>query len=394
MAVLDDIKVVDMSHAVAGPYCGMILADFGAQVTKVEHPRGDHFRPLLGGAYHAAINRNKRDIALNLKDPQAVAVVKKLIANADLMIESFTPGTMDRLGLGYEAVKQINPSIIYCSISGFGQTGPYQRLPGYDVVAQAMCGIMQCTGHPGAPPIRIGASWIDMGSGMFAALGAMAALMERQRTGQGKHVDISLMDTALSWMSPLITGYEITGELPPKAGSALPAFSPYQVFAAENGYVFIGASNDSFWKAMCEALGLESLLEDDRFANNDLRVANRDELNEIIEKALAKMDRHEVVEKLRQAGMPCAPVLDVSQVLEDRHVKERGILQKWEHPRLGPLTQVKMPIAQEGSFPVISSPSPAVGQHTNEVLDELGYNTQEIERLLATGAAVDYPGKD
>ncbi|MBU1276298.1 MAG: CoA transferase [Proteobacteria bacterium] len=391
MSVLSRVKVLDMSHALAGPFCGMLLADFGAQVIKVEHPHGDHFRPLLGGAYHAAVNRNKRDISLDLKQPQAVEVVEKLIADSDVLIESFTPGAMERLGLGYEAARQINPRIIYCSISGFGQTGPYRNLPGYDVVAQAMCGIMMCTGQPDSPPVRVGASWIDMGAGMYTMIGVMAALMEREQTGQGKQVDVSLMDTALSWMSPLIARYAMSGELPQRAGSALAAFSPYQVFKAKDGYLFIGASTEKFWRALCKILGLEHLQEDPRFADNAARVKNRDELTGLIEHALAAMDRDEVVGKLRRAGMPCGPVLDVGQVLDDPHVRERGVLQNWEHPQMGTLTQVKTPIALQGEMPTIKTPAPGVGQHTREVLAELGYGAERIEQLLATGAAAAAP---
>lgn len=387
MSVLSQVRVLDMSHALAGPFCGGLLADFGAQVIKVEHPHGDHFRPLLGGAYHVAVNRNKRDISLDLKQPQAVEVVKKLIAGSDVLIESFTPGTMDRLGLGYEVAKEINPRLIYCSISGFGQTGPYRQLPGYDVVAQAMCGIMMCTGQPDSPPVRIGASWIDMGAGMYTMIGVMAALMERQQSGQGKQVDVSLMDTALSWMSPLIARYSMSGELPQRAGSALPAFSPYQVFQARDGYLFIGASTERFWQVLCQTIGLESLPQDPRFSDNALRVQNREELTALVEQALADFGRDEVVEKLRRAGMPCGPVLDVGQVLQDRHVRERGILHNWEHPQVGPVTQVKTPIALQGEMPPIKTPAPGVGQHTREVLAELGYGGREIEQLLALGAA-------
>ncbi|MBV1750458.1 MAG: CoA transferase [Desulfarculus sp.] len=393
MAVFDKIKVLDMSHALAGPYCGMLLADFGAQVVKVEHPHGDHFRPLLGGAYHAAVNRNKRDISLDLKKPEAVAVVKKLMARSDVVIESFTPGTMDRLGLGYAAAREANPAVIYCSISGYGQTGPYSSLPGYDVVAQAMCGIMMCTGHPDSPPVRVGASWIDMGAGMFTALAVLRALVERQETGQGRHVDVSLMDTALSWMSPLIVRYSMNGDLPVRAGSALGAFSPYQVFKAQDGYLFIGASTERFWQALCGILGLEELQGDPRFATNQDRVQNRQELVVLIEQALAGRLREEVVEKMRQAGIPGGPVLDVGQVLDDPHVKERGILHSWEHPQFGPVTQVKTPIAVEGQMPELKTPAPAVGQDTRRILSELGYPPEEIERMLASGvAAQTQPG--
>lgn len=387
MGVFEKLKVLDMSHALAGPHCGMLLADFGAQVIKVEHPHGDHFRPLLGGAYHAAVNRNKRDIALDLKRPQAVAVVKQLMAQSDVVIESFTPGTMDRLGLGYDAAREANPAIIYCSISGFGQTGPYRKLPGYDVVAQAMCGIMMCTGNADSQPVRVGASWIDMGAGMYTAMAVLAALLERQESGQGRHVDVSLMDTALSWMSPLIARYAMTGELPGRAGSALAAFSPYQVFQARDGHLFIGASSERSWQSLCGLLDLEDLLEAPRFHSNQERVRNREELTGLIEQVLAGFGRDEMVEKLRQKGIPCGPVLDVGQILEDPHVKERGVLHQWQHPQLGPMIQVKTPIAVDGQMPEIKTPAPEVGQDSRQILAELGYPKQEIEEMLSSGVA-------
>lgn len=387
MGVFEKLKVLDMSHALAGPHCGMLLADFGAQVIKVEHPHGDHFRPLLGGAYHAAVNRNKRDIALDLKRPQAVAVVKQLMAQSDVVIESFTPGTMDRLGLGYDTAREANPAIIYCSISGFGQTGPYRKLPGYDVVAQAMCGIMMCTGNADSQPVRVGASWIDMGAGMYTAMAVLAALLERQESGQGRHVDVSLMDTALSWMSPLIARYAMTGELPGRAGSALAAFSPYQVFQARDGHLFIGASSERSWQSLCGLLDLEDLLEDPRFHSNQERVRNREELTGLIEQVLAGFGRDEMVEKLRQKGIPCGPVLDVGQILEDPHIKERGVLHQWRHPQLGPMIQVKTPIAVDGQMPEIKTPAPEVGQDSRQILAELGYPKQEIEEMLSSGVA-------
>ena len=387
MAGFEQLAVLDMSHALAGPYCGMLLADLGAKVIKVEHPQGDHFRPLLGGAYHAAVNRNKRDIALDLKQPGAKAVVERLITRSDVLIESFTPGTMDRLGLGYEAAAKLNPPLIYVSISGFGQTGPYRELPGYDVVAQAMCGIMMCTGDKEGPPVRVGASWIDMGTGMFAALGVLKSLLDLKESGQGQHLDLSLLDTALSWMSPLIAYHAMSGQLPGREGSALAVFSPYQVFQASDGYVFIGASTQRFWQMLVEVLGLGELLADPRFASNQDRVTNRAALTALIEKALAGRQRDEVVARLREKGVPCGPVLDVGQVTQDPQVLARGVLQDWEHPQLGPLTQVKTPIAVQGSMPQIKTPAPAVGQDTGAILAELGYGDREIQDLLASGAA-------
>jgi crotonobetainyl-CoA:carnitine CoA-transferase CaiB-like acyl-CoA transferase len=385
---LSEIRVLDMTHALAGPFAGMVLADMGAQVVKLEHPQGDHFRPLLGGAYYAALNRNKRGISLDLRQPEGKQAALKLMERADVFLESFTPGTVDELGLGYEAVRVFNPRIIYCSISGFGQTGPYRPLPGYDVVAQAMCGIMMCTGMPGGPPVRIGASWIDAGAGMFTVIGILKALLERSQTGRGKRIDVSLMDTALSWMSPLVAHYTMAGELPQAMGSALASFSPYQVFRCKDGYVFIGASTQKFWKTLCGVLNIEHLLKDPRFATNEERTANRDQLTELIEAALGDMDRDSLVERLREVGMPCGPVLDVGQALSDVHVRSRGVLQEWEHPEYGPVIQVKTPVSEDGVMPEIRSPSPFLGQHTREVLGELGYTAAEIDKLVEKGVAI------
>ena len=386
MSILEKVKVLDLSHALAGPHAGMLLADFGAQVIKVEHPRGDHFRNLLGGAYHAAVNRNKRDLVLDLKNPEAKDVVRKLISRSDVLIESFTPGSMDRLGLGYQDACKLNPQIIYCSISGFGQTGPYRSLPGYDVVAQAMCGIMMCTGHEDSPPVRVGASWIDMGAGMYAAMAVLKALLERREGSQGQHIDVSLMDTALAWMAPLIARYAMNGDLPQRSGSALAVFSPYQVFQAKDGYVFIGASSQKFWQSLCGLLGLEHLQEDARFGSIQDRVEHRDELTELIERALADWSCAALVSALRELGIPCGPVLDVGQAVEDVHVRERGVLHKWEHPQLGNVTQVKTPIAVNGKMPDVKTPAPALGQDTRQILSELGYEDEAIEEMLASGA--------
>jgi crotonobetainyl-CoA:carnitine CoA-transferase CaiB-like acyl-CoA transferase len=386
---LSDTNVLDMTHAVAGPTAGMILADLGAQVVKLEHPHGDHFRPLLGGAYYASFNRNKRGICLDVKNPMGKEAVGRLIRRSDILIESFTPGTMDKLGLGYEDARRLNPRIIYCSISGFGQSGPYSHLPGYDVVAQAMCGIMMCTGMPDGPPVRIGASWIDVGAGMFTVIGIMKALMEREESGIGAHVDVSLMDTALLWMSPLIARHSMSGELPAPIGTALAAFSPYQAFKCRDGYVFIGASTENFWKTLCRLLNLEHLLNDARFETNANRVKNRSALTELIETALGDVRRDDIVEKLREAGMPCGPLLDVGQAVRDPHVSSRGVLHKWAHPEFGSVTQIKTPIAENGAMPEIRSPSPFLGQHSREVLLELGYDPAGIAKFFEQRAAIE-----
>ena len=387
---MQNIKVVDLSHALAGPFCTMLLADMGAEVIKIEHPHGDHFRAAISGGYNAAVNRNKRGICLDLKQDAAKEVVRRLIKRGDVVMESFTPGTIDRLGLGYEVAKEINPGIIFCSISGFGQTGPYRNLPGYDVIAQAMSGIMMCTGQPDGPPVRIGPSLIDIGAGMYTVIGILQALMERERTGQGQRIEVSLLETALSWMAPFIARYSISGELPGRIGSALAAFSPYQVYKAKDKYVFIGASTELSWVALCEILNLEHLIDDPRFSSMENRIDNRSELNELIEKALTELTADEVVTKLRKARVACSPVMTLAESLEDPHIKERGLLTELNHPEYGPIIQTRTPIVRSGKMPEIRSGAPLLGQHTLEVLTMLEYSESEIEDLISPGAAITF----
>ena len=387
---MQDIKVVDLSHALAGPFCTMLLADMGAEVIKIEHPHGDHFRAAISGGYNAAVNRNKRGICLDLKQDAAKEVVRRLIKRGDVVMESFTPGTIDRLGLGYEVAKEINPGIIFCSISGFGQTGPYRDLPGYDVIAQAMSGIMMCTGQPDGPPARIGPSVIDIGAGMYTVIGILQALMERERTGQGQRIEVSLLETALSWMAPFIARYSISGELPGRIGSALDAFSPYQVYKAKDKYVFIGASTELSWGALCEILNLEPLIDDPRFSSMENRIDNRSELNELIEKALTELTADEVVTKLRKARVPCSPVMTLAESLEDPHIKERGLFTELNHPEYGPIIQTRTPIVRSGKMPEIRSGAPLLGQHTLEVLTMLEYSESEIEDLISSGVAITF----
>ena len=392
MSTMKDIRVVDLSHALAGPFCTMLLADMGAEVIKIEHPHGDHFRAAISGGYNAAVNRNKRGICLDLKKDAAKEVVRRLIKRGDVVMESFTPGTIDRLGLGYDVAKEINPKIIFCSISGFGQTGPYRNLPGYDVIAQAMSGIMMCTGQPDGPPARIGPSIIDMGAGMYIVIGILQALMERERTGQGQRIEVSLLDTALSWMAPFIARYSITGELPGRIGSALAAFSPYQVYKAKDKYVFIGASTELSWVALCEVLNLEHLIDNPRFSSMENRIDNRSELNDLIEKALTEFTVDEILTKLRKARVPCSPVMTLAESLEDPHIKQRGLLAELNHPEYGPIIQTRTPIVRSGNMPEIRSGAPLLGQHTLEVLTMLEYSDSETEDLISSGAAI--PVKD
>ena len=383
------VTVLDLSHALSGPFSTMLMAELGATVIKVEPPGGDHFRPANGGATFAVVNRNKRSICLDLKKPESQEIMRRLIAKADVMLEAFTPGAADRLGYGYEAVAALKPDIIYCSISGFGQTGPYSELRGYDAVAQAMSGIMSATGEPDRSPVRVGPSLIDMGTGMYVVIGVLDALRTRDQTGEGTRLDFNLLESALSWMSQGIARYGQTGVVPPRTGSALATFSPYQVFNGRDGLMFIGASTQRFWERFCDALGLQRLLDDSRFADMPSRVENRAALTDIIEASLAGQSNDDVLAKLREGQIPCAPVLDVEGVVNDPHVAARGVLSEVHDPALGDVLQTRMPIG-DGRPP---QPAPMLGEHSQDVLRELGFDDEEIGNLVDCGT-VHAPSTD
>ena len=381
METLRDINVVDVSHAGAMPFAAMILADNGAQVIKVESPQGDHFRFSLRGSIMASINRNKRGIVINLKKEEGKEILRKLVCKADVFLENFVPGAMEKLGFGYQDVSKLNPRIIYASISGFGQTGPQKDRPGYDVVAQAMSGIMMATGEKDRPPVRIGTSCIDFGAGMFAAIGVLLALMDREKTGRGQNIDVSLLETGLSWMNHFVTLYSMSGELPQRIGSALPFLAPYQVFETSDGFVFIGVSTDAYWRSFCDLFNLAVLEKDPKYQTNNDRVANRDDLISVLAPIIKKQSSINVLEKLQVAGIPHAPLLRVDEIIENEQIKYRNILHKMKHPEYGEINLVKTPIFRDGKAPDIRLPAPMLGQHTREVLVEQGYKMEDIRKM-------------
>jgi len=385
---LDGIVVADFSHALSAPYGCMMLADAGADLIKIESPNPDVFRILNKGAYAAVVHRNKRALSLDLKKDEAKKIAWKIIEKADVLIENFTPGAFERLGFGYEDVKKINPGIIYCSLSGFGQTGPYKNLGGYDVVAQAMSGIMEATGDQDRLPVRIGPSIVDMGSGMYLAIGVLQAILERQKTGEGQRIDISLLETALSWMSPFVALCSMTGEVPKRWGSGFAPFCPYRVYNSSDGTVFIGVSTNHFWKRFCDAFDLKELSAMKKFEDISGRVGNRDELDGLVQDVMVKLKTDDILAKLREAAIPCAPVYSVEDAMNDPHVKERGCLVEQDHPACGKMTFVKNPIRSNGEFPEIRFPSPAQGEQTVEILGELGYSAKEIEEFIAAKVAL------
>ena len=374
---LEGINVLDLTHALSGPFCSMLLAELGANIIKIEPPSGDHFRPANNGATFAVVNRNKRSICIDLKNQESAKVMNTLISQSDIMLENFTPGTARRLGYDYERVKKIKTDIIYASISGFGQSGPYKDLKGYDAVAQAMSGIMASTGEPDRPPVRVGPSMIDMGTGMYVVIGIMDALRKKDIEGQGRYLEFNLLESALSWMSQSIANYSKTGVVPPRTGSALGSFSPYQVFNAKDDQIFIGASTELFWQKLCEALSTQELLTDQRFIDMKSRVTNRNVLTKIIENTLSHMTVDAILQKLRKAGIPCAPVLTVEGVVNDPHVKNRNSLTPSEDSTIGNILQTKMPIG-DGTPP---RSAPKLGEHNSEILTEYGFSKQEIQHL-------------
>jgi len=375
---LAGLRVLDLSRILSGPFATMTLADLGADVVKIEQPgSGDDTRqwgpPFQGdqAAYFLAVNRNKRSVALDLKSEQGRAAVLELARRADVLVENFRPGTAERLGLGYEQLAEVNPRIVYASISGYGQTGPDAQRPGYDAIAQARSGLMSVTGEPDGPPVRVGVSSTDLTAAMWALVGILAALYERERSGRGQWVDISLLDGQVSWLTYVASGYFATGEVPRRYGSAHPTIAPYQGFATRDGDLMVAVGNDSLWRRFAPILGLEHLLEDPRFVTNPDRVTHRDELIPLVAEVLATRTTGEWIEVLDAAGVPVGPVQTVDEVVHDPQVLARGMVLETEHPTAGPLRMMGCPVRLSATPPALRTPPPLLGEHTDEVLAEL-----------------------
>ncbi|HLL49682.1 MAG TPA: CoA transferase [Thermomicrobiales bacterium] len=391
---LAGVRVVDLTRVMVGPYCTMMLGDLGADVVKVEIPgRGDDTRhwgpPFVDteSVYYLSVNRNKRSIALDLKQDAAKDALWRLIDEADVLVENFSPGTLDRLGFGYDVVKARRPRIVYGAISGFGQSGPDYQRTAYDLIVQGTSGMMSITGHPGGPPTRLGVPIADIGGGMFAAYAIVAALFDRERSGEGSYVDISMLGGQVAMLTYQAGLYLSTGAIPGQLGNAHPMIAPYDTFPTADGYVNIAVGNESLWERFCTALDLTSLLEDERFANNSGRSTNREALYAMLELRLRTLTTDDVVRLLDTAGVPCGPIRDVAQTMDDGQTRAQDLVLEVEHPRIGTLRVPGGPYHFDGEPVRARLAPPLLGQQTAEILTEAGYSSEEIAALIASGGA-------
>ncbi|HKT99312.1 MAG TPA: CoA transferase [Paraburkholderia sp.] len=390
---LAGVKVIELAHIMSGPVCGMMLADMGAEVIKVEKmPGGDdcrRFAPILASGESASfmmVNRGKRGIALDLKTEGGRAVLRRLLASADVVTENYRRGTMEKLGMGYETLKADNPGLIYCAISGYGRSGPYADKGGFDLIAQGMSGLMSMTGEPGQAPIKAGSPVTDINAGILAALGICAAYAGRQRTGRGQMVDTSLFEAGLQQMYWAFANYFADGTVLEKAGSANPTSAPYQAFETRDGWINVGAANQSNYERLVAVLALPGLADDARFATNAGRLEHRAVLAEILGARLRERTTAEWLAAFDEIGLPCGPVLSVPEAASHEQAIARGMIVETEHPVSGRVTGIGLPVHFSEGPATHARPAPLYGEHTVEVLREYGYDEAQIRALEAGGA--------
>ncbi len=390
---LAGVRVVDCSQVMAGPFCTMLLADLGAEVIKVEPPTGDSTRAMAGpepgeSASYWAVNRNKHGIVVDLHRPEGVEIVRRLAATADVFIENNRPGVMTALGLDYPTLARDHPQLIYASISGFGQNGPYAERRGFDLVTQGMSGIMSVTGDAGLPPMKCGLPITDLGAGLFATYGILAAYVHRQRTGEGQYIDTSLLEAGIALSVWEASQYWSGGGVPQPLGSAHRMSAPYQAFRCADGYITLGAANQRTWERFCHVLNRPDLLERPDLATDADRVRHRAELAEMIEAITRTKPMQHWLDVLGGAGVPCGPILNYAQVFSDPHVRSREMVQEIDHPRGGRIKQLGPAVKLSRTPARLRRPAPTLGQHTAEVLATLGYDRPAIQRLAETGVVM------
>jgi crotonobetainyl-CoA:carnitine CoA-transferase CaiB-like acyl-CoA transferase len=400
---LEHVRVLDLSRVLAGPFLAQNLADFGADVIKVERPHhGDEtrtFPPYLkdengqdtpDSAYFMSINRGKRSITIDISKPRGQELVKKLAARSDILVENYKVGDLARYGLDYENIKKVNPAIIYCSVTGFGQTGPYRNRPGYDYIFQAMSGLMSLTGErddlPGGGPAKVGLAICDVITGIYSSFAVMTALAYRNESGQGQHIDMSLLDTTIAAISHINMNYLVGGTVPKRMGTAHPSIVPYQVFNGSDGQMVVAVGNDSQFRKLCEILGCNALPDDERFKTNVSRVKNRDALIPQLQAELVKQPVAHWIATLTNVGVPCGPINNLKQVFDDPHIQHRGMRKEVPHPRAGKLPILANPARLSETPPSYDRPPPQLGEHTHEILSTvLDLTEQEIASLKADG---------
>ena len=387
---LAGVLVADLTQNVAGPFCTQILGDLGAEVIKVERPgRGDDARawapPYWGeeSATFMGVNRNKRSLAIDMKQADGRAVVERLIGRADVLVQSLRAGVIEELGLDWERAREINPRLVYCSVTAFGTEGPLADRPGYDPLMQALGGIMSINGHPGQPPARVPVSIVDMGTGMWAVIAIMGALRERDRTGRGVNVTTALYETALAWSVLQMNQFLGAGEVPLPQGSGTAMICPYEAFPTRDAWVMIAAASDALFTKACEALGVPGMPRDPRFTDNPSRVAHRNDVFESVSAVTRNFASTEVLERLQRAGVPCAPILPLDKVAAEPQTLASGMLVPAKHPRLPDYRAVGLPLRWDGERPPVARVPPLLGEHTAEVLGELGYDTAAIQELAS-----------
>lgn len=376
---LSDIKVLDLSRVLAGPFCTMILGDLGAEVWKVESPtNGDETRrwgpPFQNGvsAYFLTANRNKKSITVDLKTEEGIQLIKNLVKKADVVINNFKTGTMEKLGIGYETLNEINPRIIYCSITGFGETGPYKDMPGYDFIIQAMSGLMSITGDEKSGPQKLGIAITDVLTGLYATIGIQAALLERTRSGKGQKLDISLYDSAVSALINIGSNYLMSGEIPKRLGNHHANIVPYQTFKTKDGEIVIAVGNDNQFKALCDILEKPELAEDERFLTNPVRVKNREQLIPLLQNLFRKKPSTYWQEKCNENNIPCGPIQNLKQVVNDPQLDARGMFIDMEHPTAGPVKMIASPLKLSRTPVSYRFPPPDHGEHNPEIQTKYG----------------------